>query len=214
MFYLKCKNCGHLNEVQSEYLIFCSSCDKKLDDNYSDWKKRNPDKTLDDFKQLICISKSDIQKTNTKTKTKPKGLKYWIGFAVAFAIFYAAGQLGGEKLLSIFKKPAYDKVLMNIASELNESCPIMVDNMTRLDNAITLPDKVFQYNYTIINLVKDSIDLDKIKSNLEPTITNYVKTNPDMQTMREYETTFKYSYKDMNGVFLFDITVKPEQYKE
>ena len=29
----------------------------------------------------------------------------------------------------------------------------MVDNATRLDNAIALPGNTFQYNYTIVNMV-------------------------------------------------------------
>lgn len=213
MHYLKCNNCGHYNEVKTEYLVFCSNCNKKLDNNYSDWTKRNSDKTFDDFKQQFCTTeKTNTEKSAHKTK-KVKGLKYWIGFAVAFAIFYAIGQIGGEKLVGLFRKPAFDKAMMETASEINKSCPIMIDNATRLDNAIAMPDNVFQYNYTLISMVKDSINVDELKNYLEPTITNFVKTNPDMQTMRDNDVTVNYYYKDMQGVYLLTISVKPEQYK-
>lgn len=102
MHYLKCNNCGHLNEVKSEYQIFCTHCDKKLENNFTDWLKRNPESTFEDFRKLICISENDIQKVEP-TKPKPRKLKYWIGFAVAFAIFYAIGQFGGEAIVKFIK---------------------------------------------------------------------------------------------------------------
>jgi len=212
MHYLKCNNCGHFNEVKTEYLVFCTNCNKKFDNSYSEWTKRNSEKSFEDYKQLICTTeKTDLLKDLPKTK-KIKGLKYWIGFAVAFAIFYAIGQIGGEKLAGLFRKPAFDKALMETASEINKSCPIMIDNATRLDNAIALPDNVFQYNYTLVSMTKDSINIEELKGYLEPTITNFVKTNPDMKTMRDNKVTVNYYYKDKAGLYLFTISVKPEQY--
>jgi hypothetical protein len=211
--FLKCNNCGHFNEVKTEYLTFCSGCSKKLDNNYSDWLRRNSDKSFDDFKQMVCTS-SKTETVKTKAKSSgPKGLKYWISFALAFAIFYGIGQFGGEKIADLFRKPAFEKALMESASEINKSCPIMVDNATRLDNAIALPGKIFQYNYTLVSMVKDSINIDDLKNYLEPVITNQVKTNPDMKGFRDNKTTVNYYYKDKTGVYLFTISVKPEQYQ-
>lgn len=214
MDFLKCNKCGHLNEVKGEYLVFCSSCGKKLDNNFSDWKKMNPEKSLDDFKKTICISDEDVQKIKQQKKSKrPKNLKYWIGFAVTFAIFYAIGTLGEEKLVGLLRKPAYDKAMMEFASELNKSCPIMVDNATRFDNAMALPNNVFQYNYTLIHLLKDSINIDELKKYLEPNLINFVRTNPDLKIVRDHKTTMNYYYKDMVGIHILTISVKPEQYE-
>lgn len=111
MHYLKCNNCGDFNDVKTEYLVFCAKCNKKLDNSYTEWTKRNSDKSFEDYKKLICTTeKTDLSKELPKTK-KNKGLKYWIGFAVAFAIFYVIGQIGGEKLAGLFRKPAFDKAL-------------------------------------------------------------------------------------------------------
>ena len=38
MYYLKCKHCNHLNEVKSEYMVVCGLCNRKLEDNFKDWK--------------------------------------------------------------------------------------------------------------------------------------------------------------------------------
>ncbi len=37
--YLICDNCQHKNTVTSERIVFCKSCQKKLANNYLDWKK-------------------------------------------------------------------------------------------------------------------------------------------------------------------------------
>ena len=42
MYSLKCNHCGHANALKSEYVTFCASCSKKMANNYSDWKLRNP----------------------------------------------------------------------------------------------------------------------------------------------------------------------------
>lgn len=90
----------------------------------------------------------------------------------------------------------------------------MVDHLTRLDNAMALPDNVFQYNYTI-NIAKDSIeDFNELKEYLEPTLVNAVSTNPDMQYMRDNDITVNYYYKDMESIYLFTISVTPDKYKQ
>ena len=102
---------------------------------------------------------------------------------------------------------------MEIASELNKTCPLMVDSLTRLDNAVALPDRVFQYNYSLISGSKEYIDTEGLKAFLSPRIANDVKTNPGMKFVRDNKVTVNYSYKDLNGEFLFLITVKPEDYQ-
>jgi hypothetical protein len=74
MHYLKCINCGELSEVKTEYMVFCSFCGKKLENNFSSWHLRNPEKSFEEFKQLICVSDIDIIKNQASTKpVKKKG---------------------------------------------------------------------------------------------------------------------------------------------
>lgn len=212
-YFLKCNNCGHFNEVKTEYLTFCTNCFKKLENNFPEWKRNNPGKSFDDFRRLICTTDINENSKSDSKSSKPKSLKYWIGFTIAFAIFYAIGQFGGEKITGFIKKPAYDKAMMTIASELNKTCPVMVDKETRFDNSVALPDNIFQYNYTLVNMLRDSINIDDIRNYLEPRIINDVKTNPGMKFVRDNKVTVNYSYKDLTGVNLFTISVKPDQYQ-
>jgi hypothetical protein len=138
-------------------MVLCSSCHKKLEINFSEWKKRHQEKTFDDFKVLMCVTETDLQNTSVKTKTKPKGLKYWIGFAAAFAIFYAVGQFGGEAIVKFFKSEKTSKEVLSQTwiKETYGNFGLTVETpviMTKAD--LTFPDNIKQvidqmdtYNY-------------------------------------------------------------------
>ena len=99
------------------------------------------------------------------------------------------------------------------ASDLNKSCPIMVDKYTRLDNAVALPYNVFQYNYTLVANEKVGLNIDTVRKYIEPGIINNVKTNPEMKIFRDLGTTIEYKYCDKNGVFVLIISVTPNMYR-
>ena len=111
-----------------------------------------------------------------------------------------------------FPKNTYNQEMMQAASEINKSCPFMVDSDTRLDNTMAMPDNVFQYNYTLVNMEKATTDVEQLEEYLRPTIVNTVRTNPDMKINRDHKTTMSYAYKDKNGEFLFKILVTPDLY--
>ncbi len=130
-----------------------------------------------------------------------------VGIIVFGLSYFAVQQI-------FFKTNTFDKAMMEAASELNKACPIMVDQDTRLDNAVALPDNIFQYNYTLVNLDKSEVNIDTVKKYIEPEIINNVKTNPDLKTYRENKVTMAYNYKDKNGVFVLKISVTPDLYTE
>ena len=88
----------------------------------------------------------------------------------------------------------------------------MIDKETRLDNCIALPNKTFQYNYTLVNMVSGDYDTGYMSSTLKPGIVNNIRTSPSMEVFRQNRVTIVYSYSDMNGTHLFQITVTPEEY--
>lgn len=112
MHYLKCSSCGHLNEVNNGNQIFCSSCNRRLDNNFFSWQKDNPEKNLDDFKRLMCVSDEDLQQANAKTKQSPKGMKYWLSFIVGTLLLYVVGHFGGEYIVNFFKSEKTSKEVM------------------------------------------------------------------------------------------------------
>ena len=145
--------------------------------------------------------------TKTNNKMDKKKIIGMIVGAAAFLIAYLAVQQ------VFFKPPTFDKQMMQIASELNKSCPIMVDAETQLDNAVALPDNTFQYNYTLVSMEKASVDISELENYLQPIILNNIKTNPDLKTFRDNDVIMAYNYKDRNGEHLFKLIFTPEHYK-
>ncbi|MCZ4410045.1 hypothetical protein O3Q51_14580 [Cryomorphaceae bacterium 1068] len=140
-----------------------------------------------------------------QTEKKKLNIQTIVGLIAGGIIFILVQQF-------FFKPPSYDQVMMQAASEINKSCPIMVDQETRLDNAVALPENIFQYNYTLVNMEKATTDIGQLETYLRPTLINNVRTNPDMKINRDNETTMSYYYKDKHGEFLFKILVTPDLY--
>lgn len=107
-----------------------------------------------------------------------------------------------------------DKALMKMASEINKSCPFMVDENIRADNVTVLVDNTIQYNYTLINYLKEEVDINQLKSNLSSHLLNGIKTNPNLKIFRDNKVTMVYAYRDKVGVFLFSLEYKYEDYKK
>lgn len=182
----KCTHCDTENPLNFRY---CSSCGYEL-------PKINPE----DLEKSIPVP------VKTKSPVGKRLLAFSIG-VVAFVLAYFAVQQ------VFFQTSMFDKKMMEVAGEINKSCPIMIDAETRLDNAIALPKNVFQYNYTLVNMELAKSDTVQMKKVLEPNITNFVKTNPQMQAQRDLKTTINYYYKDKAGKFMFLISVTPDKYE-
>ncbi|MFT5337058.1 MAG: hypothetical protein ACI9YL_001060 [Luteibaculaceae bacterium] len=143
-------------------------------------------------------------RTNNKMDKK-KVLGMLVGAAAFLIAYFAVQQV-------FFKPPTFDKQMMQIASELNKSCPMMVDAATQLDNAIALPENTFQYNYTLVSMEIETVDISELKNYLEPIILNTIKTNPDLKIFRDNEVIMAYNYKDRSGKHLFKLSFKPGNY--
>lgn len=114
---------------------------------------------------------------------------------------------------TLFFNNSYQKSLNEVAQQLNTNCPIRIDSDTRLDSATVLPGKTLQYNYTMIRVVKDSINLNRLKVNLSDILLDAVKKDPSLKPYRDHNVTLVYRYVDKAGSFVTKITISPKQYK-
>lgn len=103
-----------------------------------------------------------------------------------------------------------DKGLMQAASQINASCPIMVDQFTRLDNAIASPDKRFIYNYTLLADIPEDYDKAQFVEQLTPVLVNNYKNLPECQPMFKNGVTVVCRYKRTNGTHIADIPITPK----
>jgi hypothetical protein len=102
---------------------------------------------------------------------------------------------------------------MGVASEINKTCPFMVDENTRLDNTMSTSKSDFQYNYTLINHNKEEVNVTELESFLKQQLINNIKTSPDMKFFRDNNITMGYNYKDKNGSYFLKLLIRPEDYK-
>lgn len=139
---------------------------------------------------------------NKKSRRNPK---VWFGI-----IFGAAIAISAQFFIS--KNPGIESTMKAAAAEINKSCPSMLDEQTRFDNVEVKDGKVFQYNYTLVNLTAADIDLEAAKKELEVNLVNSVKNDAELKIYRDNNTSLKYNYKDKDGKFLFLISVTPDKY--
>lgn len=112
-----------------------------------------------------------------------------------------------------FKEPVTDKEMIGLVAKYNENCPLTIQEGIRLDN-VTLPkDKVVQYNLTLLNVEKETAEIEVIKRNIEESLLSTVKANPGLKAFRDNDFTLIYNYDDKKENYLFQITITPSQYK-
>jgi len=97
-YYLKCEHCGFANEVKSEYLVFCGQCNKKMENNFSNWKSNHSGKSFEDYKNEVCLTNLKVKPQNELKSKAPKRskTKMWFGIiagiaAVVLAAFIVKG---------------------------------------------------------------------------------------------------------------------------
>ena len=181
---LSCPNCGSTNQSTAR---FCRSCGNAL-------PGQQPQTTT--FAPLVDPSAS-------RRKNR-------VGLIIGIVVFVAlvAGAIFFFANFSMF-----DKAIATASEEINKSCPMMLDDETRLDNTEALPDKTLKYNYTLVNMEKADLNIDTLKKYLEPNILSNAKTSPELQIFRTLKATLVYHYIDKNGEFVHEYSVTPDMYQ-
>ena len=111
---------------------------------------------------------------------------------------------------------SFNDEIQDIANDTNRKLPTMVDNATRLENVSVHTGKVYQYNFTLINVEKRNFDSYSFKNNQKSKLVSEIRQmskKSGFDFFVDNNVTFSYSYKDNNGDFLLSILVKPSDYK-
>lgn len=141
-----------------------------------------------------------------KEKTRKGKAVVMIVGMIAFALsYYGVQQLFKEDLESELK---------NAALELNKQTPMPIDQFSRLDSASTKGKTNFIYHYTLFDLEKSEVNIDTVNKYIRPNIIENVKNSPDLEIFRDNNIIMDYKYYDKNGLFVTEISVTPELYKE
>ncbi len=60
--------------------MVCGLCNRKLEDNFKDWKTRHPEKSFEDFQKEVCLTEEQVKKGDL---SKPTGKKNKKGIVAA-----------------------------------------------------------------------------------------------------------------------------------
>jgi len=111
------------------------------------------------------------------------------------------------------KDPNLNIEITELVAKYNENCPLLIQQGIRLDS-VSLPKKqVVQYNLTLVNVEKQTAEIDTIKENIQQSLISTAKANPGLRTFRDNNFTLVYRYNDKKKIYLFEVTISPEQYK-
>ena len=110
-------------------------------------------------------------------------------------------------------KKAINKKLTEMASNLNESAPVMLDDFTRFNNATVTSDNVFQYNYTVLNTQNPDSLIKEVESSLIKNIKLEFDTNPQLLFFKENNISIDYVYNDENNQVIRRIQIDSSNYK-
>jgi len=131
-----------------------------------------------------------------------------IGIAIALALFF-------QFYLSENKEEVKSEIT-ELVAKYNKNCPLKIQEGIRLDS-VSLPmhsdEGAVQYNLTLLNVEKETAEVDVIKNEIEKSLISTAKANPGLQVFRDNDYTLIYSYSDKKKVFLFSVKILPDQYK-
>ncbi|ANF51057.1 hypothetical protein A0O34_11270 [Chryseobacterium glaciei] len=120
-------------------------------------------------------------------------------------------------LISCNKEKTIDDELKEAATSMNKLTPQILNDGIRLDSVSAEPNRVFKYNYTLIQDVKENVteaEINTFKKEAKEGAVNAIKTSADMQQFRDNDVTLKYSYYDKNGKPTADFSVTSAEYKK
>jgi len=129
-----------------------------------------------------------------------------VTFIIVFVGFFV--QLVIKALVKTDRHHSIDRFLATGAKKMNKTLPTMADSITRLDSVAVRPERIFQYNYTVLCLKdelfedsEDSIDFVKevYTDNLN-TVKRVLKTSrQELSLYRNNNVVLEFFYRDQNG---------------
>jgi hypothetical protein len=100
---------------------------------------------------------------------------------------------------------SYETEIRDIANDTNRNLPSMVDSETRFESVSPESGKVYQYNFTLVNVEKGNFNSASFSEKQKSTILSGIKN------MRN-KSGFKF-FIDKNGINLLKISIPPNEYK-
>ena len=101
-----------------------------------------------------------------------------------------------------------DSLFRMTSNELNKTCPLIIDEITTLNNTVYM-DGEFIYNYSLNtnNFVYNGITKDYFNREMYSIMRNSFCTDPDFQIFKEYKIKIVWKYYDLKSNYFTKIEV-------
>lgn len=121
----------------------------------------------------------------------------------------AVAEMGGEPHGDIEMK-VDDKMLSDVAVELNKQVPLAIDQDLRLDR-VTSGDHRLTYNYTLVNYGREELNVELLKKNFTAEVKANICGQFSMRDFIDNKVTIVNNYKDKNSQQLMEIAIASRQ---
>lgn len=111
-----------------------------------------------------------------------------------------------------FKNKMIGDEITPLVANYNSACPMMISDDIRMESVNSLPDNTVQYDFTLVRVIKENIDVKALNKSVEKEILSSSKTNPSLEAFRDNNSTVVYVYRDNNQKMLFKVVLTPEMY--
>jgi len=110
------------------------------------------------------------------------------------------------------KEQPSNKELTALIAKYNNACPMLISNDIRMESVTQLSGNRVQYDFTLLYVVKETINVSDLKKQVEKQILSNSKNNPSLEAFRDTNSTVVYHYMDRKQQNLFVITLTPDTY--
>lgn len=123
MHYIKCSHCGKLVEIKSQYMVFCPACNKKMDNSYAEWSKRNPGQSYEEYLSELAVSDIALEGVREQRKigraiVRGKAAKRAV-IALGIAVLLTVLGFGGYWAWARYNRSASINALLNKAWQIS-----------------------------------------------------------------------------------------------
>lgn len=110
---------------------------------------------------------------------------------------------------------AKQKVFEVASNELNKQCPMVIDEVTRIDSTTySGNDNTFIYYYTISGVIDDLNMAEATKKHMEEILPGVIKSNEELKIYRDMNVNMQYIYmSEKTQQELFRVKITPDQYR-
>jgi hypothetical protein len=114
-------------------------------------------------------------------------------FPLTLVAFFFVGLLLAHLYHQWLSNNEYASAIAIACKAVNDKCPIMIDSITRVDQASVEPDRVFRYHVTILSLHRYT------QNDLELLLPTVKKAYAHKETFKKLHVTCEYDYYNEDG---------------